>query len=250
MPATLTRPFSVDFENSLAPDTLEVWINFKTSLGGEARIAAPEIMTTFAALGSSGGLSGSHIDPGRASINLDVSQLGGQSGHWIFKNVLIDPASICILLNMIHWLHLEMVPVRSARLAWPDSRFLSDPLAMQFPELWPRLSYSLNIGDLLGDIDLDIELEQPQTKKVTDLIVHTMSYWLLATHRGAYANDSFDPTESRVYLGPDVMSVQPQCIIWFIDTMRCDESALDGLLNLLECVSQKIARIRHVEVGP
>jgi hypothetical protein len=119
---------------------------------------------------------------------------------------------------------------------------------MQFPELWPQLSYLLNIGDLQGDVDLNIELEQPQTEQVTERIVNIMAMWLLATHRGAYADDSFDPSESRVYLGPDVMSVKPERIIWFIETLRCDERALDGMLNLLEWISQKIAPIRHVQL--
>jgi hypothetical protein len=249
MSLTLTRPFSVDFESSRTADTLEVWIDFQAPVAGKASVGVLEIMTAFAALGASGGLSGSTINPGRASINLAVSQLNGASGHWVFRDVLIDRRSICILLNMIHWAHLEMIPVRRARLAWPQGGLPSDPLALQFPELWPRLSFSLNIGDLLGDIDLDIELEQPQTDEVTSRIVNTMSHWLLATHRGAYADDSFDPSKSRVYLGPDVMSVKHQRIIWFIETLRGDESALDGILNLLEWVSQKIARVRHVELG-
>jgi hypothetical protein len=250
MAPRLTRPFSVDFETSRTLDTLEVWIDFQTSVNDEARVGVLEIMTTFAALGSSGCLSGSTINPGRASINLEVSQLKGTSGHWVFRDVSIDPASVCILLNMIHWAHLEMVPVRRARLAWPEKKFPSDPLEIQFPELWQQLSYLLDIGDLLGDIDLDIELEHPQTKEVTERIVNTMAMWLLATHRGAYADESFDPAESRVYLGPDVMSVKPQRITWYIDTMRCNDSAIDGLLNLLEWVSQKLAPIRHVELGP
>lgn len=250
MPPKQIRPFSVDFETSRTAETLEVWIDFQSSLSDETRVAVAEIMTTFAALGASGGLSGSNLDPGRASINLGVSKLNGTSGHWIFQEVLIDPSSICILLNMIHWLHLEMVAVRSVRLTWPARKMPSDPLAIQFPELWPQLSYSLKVGDLQGDIDLDIEIEQPQTEEVTERIVNTMAMWLLATHRGAFANDAFDPSESRVYLGPDVMSVTSHRIIWFIDTLRCDESSLDAILNLLEWVSQKIARIRHVELGP
>lgn len=74
--------------------------------------------------------------------------------------------------------------------------------------------------------------------------------WLLSTHRGAYADDVFDPSKSAVFLGPDVMDVSPMRIIWLIEIMRCNESALDGLINLLEWVHQRLARISHVEIGP
>jgi len=246
----MNRPFPVDFLSSRTADTLDVWIDFQTSVSGKERVGILEVMTTFAALGATGGLSGSGLNPGRSSMKLDISQLASTSGHWLFHNVLIDPASVCILLNMIHWAHLEMVPVLKARLAWPVNRMPSNPLEVQFPGLWRQLSFSLKIGELLGDIDLDIELEQPHPDETTKQIVERMSMWLLATHRGAYADESFDPSQSRVYLGPDVMDVKPKQIIWFIDTMRCHEGALDGLLNLLDWVSQKIARIRHVEIGP
>ncbi len=250
MPQAISRPFTVDFDASRTPRTLEVWVDFRTPVGEEAKISVLEIMTTFAAFGGRGGLAGSHINPGEANINLETSQLGGTSGHWVFRDVLIDPTSVCILLNMIHWAHLELVPVGKVHLAWPPGGLPSDPLAIQFPGLWPRLSFGLQIGDLLGDIDLDIELDQPQTKEVNERIVEAMSMWLLATHRGAYADNSFDPAQSRVYLGPDLMNVKPGRIIWFIETLRCHDSALDGLFNLLEWAGQKIARIRRVELGP
>jgi len=244
------RPFPVDFGASRAPNTLEAWIGFQTAIGDKARIGVLEIMTTFAALGATGCLSGSNLNPGHASMKLDVEQLTNTSGYWLFQDVKIDPAGVCVLLNMIHWVHLEMVPVQHVCLRWPASGLPSDPLAIQFPALWPRLSFELEIGDLLDDIDLDINLQEPQKEEITSHIVKTMSMWLLATHRGAYADDSFDPSRSRVYLGPNVMNVGPRRIIWFIDTLRCNESALDGILNLLEWVGQKIARIQHVGLGP
>ena len=108
----------------------------------------------------------------------------------------------------------------------------------------------MDIGDLLDDIDVVIDFVEPQDDKVIERIVEIMSVWLLATHRGAYADDSFDPSKSAVFLGPDVMDVSPNRIVWFIESLRCNESALDGLINLLDWVHQRVARITHVEIGP
>ena len=131
-----------------------------------------------------------------------------------------------ILLNMIHWVHLEVVRVQEVRLAWPAIQKVKDPLRIQFPGQWTQLSFPLDIGELLDDIDVEIKLGNTQASDVTAKIVDTMSIWLLASHRSAYADDFFNPSKSAIYLGPDVMDVSSDRIIWFIEIMRCDSSAL------------------------
>jgi hypothetical protein len=246
----MSRPFPIFVEAAPHTDAIEISIEFAVPLGAEARVAVTEIMTTFGAIGATGALSGDRLDPGQARLGLSENYLGERSGHWVFADARIDPASVCILLNMIHWIHLKASPIERLAINWPDMQGLADPLAIQFPELWPRLSFELEFGDLLDDIDVNIYFEEPQSEETSEGIVNTMAMWLLATHRGAYADDSFGPAESIVLLGPDVMDVRPERIIWFIEVLRCDESALDGLVNLLEWVHQRIAPIRRVEIGP
>jgi hypothetical protein len=229
---------------------MEVIIDYQTSADDNAKQGVQEVMTTFAKLGATGGLAGHICDPGQAGLNLKTNLITLQGGHWVFHDVRIDPASVFILLNMIHYIHLEEIPVKFARIVWPAITQLIDPMAIQFPERWSQLSFGLDIGDLLDDIDVVIEFEKSQDDELIEQIVETMSVWLLATHRGAYADDGFDPSKSAVFLGPDVMDVSPNHIIWFIEILRCNESALDGLLNLLEWVHQKMARISYVEMGP
>jgi len=106
------------------------------------------------------------------------------------------------------------------------------------------------IGELLDDIDVTVRFRQPQDETTIKRVVDAMSAWLLATHRGAYADDSFDPSKTAVFLGPDVMNLSPERVIWFIEVLRCNESALDGLVNVLEWVHQRVAPISQVEMGP
>ncbi len=68
-----------------------------------------------------------------------------QDSHWVFREVRIDPASLYVLLNMIHYIHLEDIPVKMVRIAWPAISHLKDPLAIQFPDRWSQLSFRLNI---------------------------------------------------------------------------------------------------------
>jgi hypothetical protein len=250
MATTMDRPFPVRFEVAGQAGRLEVSIEFQEVLDDVAKPRITEVMTTFARLGASGALAGRSHNPGQSSMTIGNSEFTAQRSSWVFEDARIDPASVCVLLNMIHYVHLEDAPVKIVRLAWPAIGRLKDPMAIQFPEQWPDLSFPLDDEDPTEDIDFVIELTRPQSPEVTEKIIDTMSVWLLASHRGAYADDSFDPSKSAVFLGPDVMDVSADRITWFIEVMRCSGSALDGLVNLLEWVHQRVAEISRVEIGP
>jgi hypothetical protein len=229
---------------------LEVWIDYQGLVGKEDQDGVLEALGTFAKLGAVGGLAGANVDPAQASISLATSDFAAQSSHLVYQHVHIDPASVFILLNMIHWIHLEVIPVKSVRLAWAAIRTMKNPMEIQFPGEWSRLSVPLEVGELLDDIDIDIEFDKPEPTDVTARVVDAMSMWLLASHRGAYADDAFNPSKTAIYLGPDVMNVSSNRIIWFIEILRCNASALDGLINLLEWVHRHVAPIRQVSIGP
>lgn len=250
MSTIMERPFPVHFEAAGLPESMEVSIDFQTPIGDDAKEGVLEVVKTFEKLGATGGLAGEKCDPGQSNLTLEASHITAQGSRWVFQDVRIAPASVFVLLNMIHYVHMEEIPVKMVRIVWPILSQLIDPMAIQFPEQWPQLSFRLDIGDLLDDIDVDIKFEKSHDDELSERIIETMSVWLLATHRGAYSDDAFDPSKSAVFLGSDVMDVSPDRIIWFIEIMRCNESALDGLLNLLEWVHQKVARISHVEMGP
>lgn len=250
MATTMIRPFPVRLQVAGQASTLEVAIDFHESLSDVAKQGITEVLTTFAKLGASGALAGRSQNPGQSSMTIGNSEFTSNTSSWMFEDVRIDPASVFVLLNMIHYVHLEDAPVKSVRLAWPGIGRLKDPMAIQFPEQWPDLSFALDDEDPTEDVDVVIDLSRPQPPEVTEKIIDAMSVWLLASHRGAYADDSFDPSKSAVFLGPDVMDVSPERIIWFIEVMKCSGSALDGLLNLLEGVHQRVAEISHVEIGP
>jgi len=246
----MDRPFPVRFHTAGDVGRLEVSIDFQGLLDAVAKEGITEVMTTFGRLGASGALAGQSHNPGRSGLTIGNSRFTPHGGSWVFEDVRIDPASVGVLLNMIHYVHLEDAAVKAVTLSWPAIERLQNPMALQFPEQWADLSFQLDDEDPDDDVDVVIEFLRPQAPDVTETIVDTMSVWLLASHRGAYADDSFNPSKTAIYLGPDVMSVSPERIIWFIEIMRCNESALDGLVNLLEAAHQRVAEISRVEIGP
>lgn len=248
--ATIDRPFRVLFDTAGEAERLEITIDFRSPIDADAQLTVSEVMTAFAKLGASGALAGDRYDPGKSITLLEDSEMTPQRCQWVFRAVHIDPSSVCIVLNMIHYIYLQHVPVATARIAWPAIAQLKDPMAVQFPQRWPGLSFPLEIGELLDDIDFAVEFAEPQSDEISKSVVDAMSVWLLASHRGAYADDAFSPARTAVFLGPDVMEVSSHKVVWFIEIMRCHEDALEGLVNLLERVHQRLARIGRVEIGP
>jgi hypothetical protein len=151
---------------------------------------------------------------------------------------------------MIHYIHLEDSPLSSVHIAWPNLGHIPDPQVLRFPGQWPKLSYRLQIESLVNDFDVVVGLSARQQEVVLKKVIDVMSGWLLACHRGAYADETFDPSSSAVFLGPDVMDVTPDRIVWFIDAMRCNEAALNGLFNVLEWAHQNVTPISYVEAAP
>jgi hypothetical protein len=250
--ATMQRPFPFSFEATdlEAGDRMEVVLEFRSIAADEAQRGVREVLGAFAGLGAVGGLAGRALDPGRSGLTVEDGRVDAERSVWSFRDVHIDPAALFILANMLHYVHLEDVPLRLARVRWPGAAEFDGPSVVEFPEQWRNPSFGLEIGDLLDDIELDIEFVTPQDEATLAKVVDAMSAWLLATHRGAYADDAFDPAKTAVFLGPDVMSVAPERIVWYIEIMRCNESALDGLLNVLEWAHQNVAPISRVELGP
>jgi hypothetical protein len=246
----MKRPFPVQFELLTIAQVMEVDINFAAPID-EANVRnVSEVLTAFGRLGAVGGLAGEFDNPAISNLALISSEFKPLTSRWVFSERNIDQAAISILLNMIHYVHLEEAPIAGVRIGWQKLRTIQDPLALSFPSLWPRLSFKLEFGEMLDDIDFLVRFVESQEKEVLDSVVDTMAAWLLATHRGAYADESFNPSKTAVFLGPDVMNVSPRQIIWYIEVMRCNEDALNGLINLLEWVHAKIAPIEAVEVGP
>ncbi|MER8528443.1 MULTISPECIES: hypothetical protein [unclassified Mesorhizobium] len=246
----MNRPFALSVLPNAHQRELVVNLVLARSPDDQALIGIADVLKAFQGLAECGGLAGETHNPGMARALVSTTELREKTVSATFRDIVVDPASLFILANMLHWLHEKKIPLQRVSVLWPANERVVSTDEPQFPGPWPRYSYDVEIGDLIDDIDLEIELTAPQPKAVTDRVVDALSAWLLATHRGGFANEMFKPEESVIFLGPDVMNVEADYIAWFIEIMRTDESALDSLLNLLEWVHQNVAPIRTVSLGP
>lgn len=239
-------PFAVALDVPHSLDAIEVRVAFAAGVADDDARDATEVMAAYASLGAVGALSGLHLRPSQARLALSDVRIDGPQGRWSFTGADVDPCALFVLLNMLHWVHLEIAPLARATIAWPENRRPSDTQRPCFPGACESLSFDCDFDDEGRAIDVTVDFAAPQPEPVVRQVVDAMSRWLLATHRGAYANAAFDPSNSLVAMGPDVMSLSADRVIWYLDQIRCDDAALDGLVNVLEFVSHRIAPIRRV----
>ncbi|AZO71122.1 hypothetical protein [Mesorhizobium sp. M1D.F.Ca.ET.043.01.1.1] len=246
----MKRPFALSAMPNSHRSELVVNLVLARSPDNQALTGIADIWRAFQGLAECGGLSGAMHDPGLARALVCTTDLKETTVRASFRDLVVDPAGLFVLANMLHWLHEKIIPLQRATILWPANERVVRTDEPQFPDPWPHYSFELEIGDLIDDIDLEIELMAPQPKAITDRVVDTLSDWLLATHRGGFANEMFKPAESIVFLGPDLMNIEADYVAWFIEAIRADESALDSLLNVLEWIHQNVAPIRSVSLGP
>jgi hypothetical protein len=166
--ATIDRPFAIRFDANGGEDELEIVIDFQRALDDGVRQGVTEVMTTFGTLGASGVLAGDGHYPSRASMTVKASEFWPERCHWSFRDVRIDCASACILMNVVHYLPLGRSADRNAAGRVPDDWSPERSDDAPISRAIASTVVSLNIGDLLDDIDVVVEMVEPQADEITN----------------------------------------------------------------------------------
>ena len=246
-------PFSFEVRPSGAPSTLLACGSFERTLEEAQRVGIEQALRAFAELGKMGALSGSSISPAVSTIETAACDLSGRIVELRLAACRIDPLSLSMLANIFHWVHLEVAPLVAVTIEWEQAAAWPNTAVREFPGQWLQPSFAFAEGDLDGGGDVDVGIEFLETRDVDAnraFVENVLGTWLLATHRGAFADDVFSPAESAVYLGPDVMTIEPDRVVLHVEDVRCDEAAWSALVNLLEGIHHRGIPLRRVELGP
>jgi hypothetical protein len=199
-------------------------------------------------LGESGALSGERIAPLLSGLQSDRVWWGTDRAWWSFRNVRLDPATVCVILNALHSFHDQTKPLTAVSLSWADSAQLKDPLAVRFPRRHKAVPFALIVGDLDGSFDIVVEFHAEHDLAEVEKLDEKMGVWFSGASLGSYAGPFLRPAASRVYFNSDVHSLARDRIEWYIDALRCSEAAIDGLINLLNKLHHTTP-LRSVTIG-
>ncbi|MER9028509.1 hypothetical protein [Mesorhizobium sp. LNJC405B00] len=207
-----------------------------------------DVLSVFANLADHGGLSGDSIYPGAFQGLTWRVTLSQRSAQCSLQNLIVDPSSHFILVNMLHWFHIKVSSLRSAFILWPPEQLVKDASFVEFPSTFPKLSFNQRIDEISDEFDIEVDLDGLASDDILKQFVDVVDIWFMATHRGAFSSDTFEPSASGVFPGEDI-DIEPDSLIWYVDRFRTQMEALDSLLNIFEWLHHNIFRIKEVTIS-
>jgi hypothetical protein len=244
----MPRPFVVTFRPVASQDVLDVRLSFAAPGSAEQLSTMSLFLKEVFDFLRCGAAGGDGVDPAAVSLTPAPPVMDPGGVHFALSQVRLASASMSCLLNMLEWGHHHIAPLLGVSVSWAPANLLPDPLALLFPSAWPA-SYPLEIEDLERRFTIAVELDRPHTEEEIERIeVASIAAWATGLNRGAYGNEHLRPAECALLLTEDAVEILPNGFVWFVDALRCDDAALDGLTNALERMHRTIAVIRRVTI--
>ena len=147
----MKRPFEIQFDRQIHSETIMVAIEFATNISSnQKKQEIITVMQKFADLGTVGALSGANVEPSRSTLQILQSKLDYVHGIWKFNDAhRIDCKSIYSLLNILHFIHEDINSIANVKILWNEVKLLENPLAQQFPDMYSKVPFEINIWELL-----------------------------------------------------------------------------------------------------
>lgn len=243
--STVTRPFPVRYLRGTVARALSVeieWADPITPADGD--IADP--VRSWSEVARLGGMGGEEIDPTRSSLVAEPPQfLDDRKVAFRFRDVHIDPRALMILENVLHFVHATRKPIGKVTVM---TDMLSTFLALEneFPPLYEPVpfSYRYDATDLRVFVEIEFENDQP-ADVLADLSERARVWGALGFACG-YAEPGALPAAG--YLVLDDIERYSDMLQLSMQRKSATEFAFDGLVNMLQPIHGRSARVRELRV--
>jgi hypothetical protein len=246
----MRRPFVTRYSADAPPGALSATIRFKSPLSDEGAEIADAARDKFSDLANAGALCGEGLQPDQSEIRSSRTLFpNAQTAIWSFADARIDPGSLTVLVNFVEYIHTKFVPVTDLEVKWAQIARLTDPSRDDFPQAHQPVSFDFTYDDALSSFDIVVEFHEPQPIERVEEIEGIVGAWFSGANLGGYGDDSSAPAITSIKFAPDVSTVSEDSIVWYIDRFACTRQAIDGLVNVVEKVHRRHARVRSLEIG-
>ena len=206
-------------------------------------------MDKFVDLANAGALCGEHIPPSYSRIGHARQSHLDATLTWWFSDVAIDPQSVAVLVNIVHFLHNSVAPVSDLTVNWERLGSISDPHRAQCPGAARPLPFAFSWDEELPAFDIVVDFSSPQEPGSVRQAVASVEAWFGAANLGAYGDDSSPPSINRILMSPEVSTIGEDAMVWYIDRFASTTAAIDALLNVVSKVHQTIVPVRSLELS-
>lgn len=241
----MKRPFVLQRITNEDPGELELEVEWNNRISLENSDFLAPINVWFK-VAQTGGMGGDTIPPWKSSlVYLTPELIDEYTILFRFNEVLIDPRSLMILENVLHYLHITGSSLKKARIS---SSLLPSYLISEdeFPPLYEPVPFAYSYSAVDLRVWLEIEFEEDQTEEVLDEVSSIAQMWGNLGAVCGYAEPDAMPTAG--YLVLDKNERYADMLTLSIQRKRVTEFAFDGLVNMLQVFYLRGIRFREIRV--
>jgi len=226
---------TVDFEptNTLTEDVLE-------------RLRRP--FQGLAQMGRWGGMAGDRFPPHSSSMALitDGSKDGPSTVHWGFRAVNVDLGTAFVIQNIVHHLHLFVVPVVTLVIRSPLVRD-GAPVQGRLPDDYEPCPFVVQDGRETGTVTVDVDFVGRQAPSAAEPFRAAWDGWYDVAAHGGFCSEDYPPEEVSIFVEDD-LKVLSDGLGGVFEDVTIDDAGFYCLINMLQTLHRRLAPISQVTI--
>jgi hypothetical protein len=202
---------------------------------------------------TSGALAGESIPPWTSTVeSWEDPVIHGSTIEWSLTGVTCDPQAWVILAQMLLVDHREhpIVRIDIAESSRPSEMTVVTGMSRfnPYPNRWAEIRFPIDFyDDLPKNFTVYAGFARPLSEDDKERISEELSAWAPGLMLGAYGVAPVPPDKCTAFPDEDVVFVD-NAFEWAITRFKAHSAAIEGLINVLASISQKIVQVTEVRV--
>jgi hypothetical protein len=257
---TLTSPYALPFRVIYPLDLgsgtrdLTIRVLLAETVSTDAAEAIDSTVLPFLLMATSGAFAGELIQPSTSTVeSWEDAVIHGSIIQWSLTAVTCDPQAWVVLAQMLLVDHREhpIVRIEIADTSRPSemtgvvtgmSRF--NP----YPNRWAEIRFPIDFyEDLPKNFTVYVGFARLLSEDDKERISEELSAWAPGLMLGAYGVAPVPPDKCTALPDEDVVFVD-NTFEWAITRFKAHSAAIEGLINVLASISQKVVQVTEVRV--
>lgn len=225
---------------------VQFMLEFSTNLTSAQVAWIDSLIQLFADFAGTGALSGRRFAPHRSGIDRSpIAMRPPRVCVWTLSNCCIDDAAIVVLCDMLMRESVAL-PLRSFAVSngGKEVELVQDTDSWSsYPARYAPLPFEVADQEPeSGAYTFTLALAEPLKSSARDTLTAWLRLWTRCVLAGGYALAPVEPKHN--YVEPDDSVVDFSTTVeWSVFKLRAHPAAVDALVNLLACFSQKVQRV-------
>lgn len=248
----LSRPFATTCYSAPLPGggNLQVAVNFEpvNELTQDVLDRLRRPFQGLAAMGQWGGMAGEKFPPQNSTMVLvtDGVSVGPFIVRWDFNAMNVDQGTAFVIQNIVHHLHLFVVPVVALVIRSP---LLRDGAQVQeeLPDDYKPYPFVVQDDRETSSVMVDVDFAVRQAPSAAEPFRDAWDGWYEVAAHGGFCSEEYPPEQVSIYVEDD-LKVLSDGIGGVFDDVMIDDAGFSCLINMLQTLHHQLTPISEVTI--